>query len=622
MKTVRTSKIQSAIYIRMLRDKLRFIDQRIIGPLHDIGIIFESNGESAYTFLSGGKFKVCLGGKLARNIAEAPETFSSKEKYKPYHKDLLAAMYGLNYHEMGHVKFTDMANREIAEYPKVQYRGLIHTLFNITEDPIIEIAMSRYYKENYPLERNPKLYFDYMISKLFLPQCATYKDNGSFSAFMQYLLLSLRCGRSALPETNKVFEKYSYELLPRLKDIIYENDATERIHKNIKLAEWMIENISEFSDEFKKMAEPPDHHPVEKSDIKPEKTGISSSDLTPMDEAPEGGHDEEDEKTEDSEESKGEEGEKDKTEAPETDESEGEPEDFDSIFDDNFADGADHEWVIAKDEYVVKDESIRDDLDNYIQKYADAINDISKFLTLFKGRKKPKLTPGYRSGKLNVSRALQNEMREGCDLNLFSRKYARGQNVDLAVSLLVDNSGSMSGKRSQIASQAALVLAQACEWSDIPFECNAFTKTQDCSSGTSITIKEKTFDDSFESAKPYFGINDSTTIHKLEADRSIPTFHGNSEEINLYYIWQELKLNPHKTKLLFVMCDGMTTGSSMDLKDVVNSMMNDGIIVIGIGLMCDTVQKIYPLSKLFSSVSELQEGLAPYLIDTLSQYAV
>ena len=50
-------------------------------------------------------------------------------------------------------------------------------------------------------------------------------------------------------------------------------------------------------------------------------------------------------------------------------------------------------------------------------------------------------------------------------------------------------------------------------------------------------------------------------------------------------------------------------------------MESDGIHVIGIGLMANEVSGIYPYHKIFNSVQDMQDNLAPYLVETLSKFA-
>lgn len=632
-KKIRTTKILAALYKAEFRSKITTKDQFLVGMDKYIGVQFNSRESGAYTTLVGkskDKLFIVLGGGMISKIAELPETFSSKKTFYPYYNAIASSFYGLNYHEMGHVLFTDMRDRSIIDYKEPKYVGFLHTLFNILEDQVIEINMSNLFHVDPTLEwdTNPKVYFDFMIERLFRPQCDEYKDDGTQTGFVNYLLLSLRCGKAALKEKCAIFEKYHDDLVPLVKAVLFEKNPTERIHKTITLGEWIIKNIKEFD---WKMPEPPEKHSGKFADgpvgpgipapMESPKPGGDTSegpsdgaDEGPGDGGPGDGADEDPfDKSDDTEEETG--------EAPE----EGHDsidDDIDDVFNDVIHDGDDHEWVIAKDEYEVIRPSVIDTIDEKINSFSDSINEVSKFLTLFKGRIKPRKLPGCPRGSLDMRAAMQDDLRDGCNTKIFMQSVSRGKDKDLAVSLLCDNSGSMSGTKSHIAGNAALVLAQACEWSKIPFECNAFTKTEDSIRGTCITIREKSFEDSFEKAKPYFAINDSDLICGVKPFRYIPTFSGNSEEVNLYYIAQEFARVNHKTKLLFVLCDGATTGSRDDLKNIVRQIESEqGIIVIGIGICCSEVANIYPHHKLFRSTEELREGLAQYLVDTLSKYA-
>lgn len=637
-KKIRTTKILAALYKAEFRSKITTKDQFLVGMDKTVGVQFNSREERAYTTLVGksrDKLFIVIGGQMISKIAELPETFSDKKTFYPYYSAIEKSFYGLNYHEMGHVLFTDMKDRSIVDYKEPKYVGFLHTLFNILEDQVIEINMSNLFYIDPALEwdTNPKVYFNFIIEKLFKPQCDAYKDDGTQKGFVDYLLLSLRCGKAALKSKCAIFEKYHENLVPLVKDVLFERNPTKRIHKTITLGEWIIENIKEFD---WTLPEPPEKLSGKFSGDPTSEPGAGSPIPSPM-ESPEdekgSSKKKEDPFGEEEDETSSSVDDDSKDDADETDTCDDEEkempslsdsveDEIDDVFNDVIHDGDDHEWVIAKDEYEVVDPIIFDEINNKIDSFSDSINDVSKFLTLFKGRRKPRKLPGCPRGSLDIRAAMQDDLRDGCNTKIFMQNIARGKDKDLAVSLLCDNSGSMSGTKSFIASNAALVLAQACEWSKIPFECNAFTKTEDSIRGTCITIKIKSLEDSFEKAKPYFAINDSSLIGGLKSFRYIPTFYGNSEEVNLYYIAQEFARVNHKTKLLFVLCDGATTGSRSDLKNIVRQIENEQhIIVIGIGVCCKEVADIYPHHKLFNSTSELKEGLAQYLVDTLSKYA-
>lgn len=649
---ISNQRVLSFLYQKVIRDEIKLIDLSLIGPTTKFILSYNGGSQSAYTQMVGkakDTYKVVIGGKMVAQCAILPESFTSKAALKPFIKPIKASFKALNYHEMGHVRYTDMSLKVIMDYdPK--YRGFLAKLFNIIEDPVVEISITNFIEKTRPYDKSPRLYFNFLKKQLFEKQCEEYKDDGSVGSFMQYLLLCLRCGKDKVKGTNAVYTKYNADLVPMIKAALSEPDATKRQEKVVELGDWIIKNIKEFDWEGMKMPEDLPRGgaggagtpmPSEIGGGMPSGFGGDGSGSCGDKEGAEGGEDSWDwEKKGDEsgagkgsgkgddegkEEKKGEDEEDEGEESGETPEAAGEDDsapDLDEVFEDLINSSYSHEFVVAKDEYtVVNGEELNEKITNQIEKSHECVQNISKFLTLFKGRKKPRRTCGFTSGRLNVRAAMQDDARDGCETKLFTRDIARGKMVDLAVSLVCDNSGSMSGTKSHLASIAALALAQACDWANIPFECSCFTKTSDSPSGTSVTIVEKSFEDTFEKSKPFFGINDSGLIGYLDSERNIPTFCGNSEEVNLFHIGNAFAKCKHETKLMFVFCDGCTTGSTDSLRKVIAKMMHDGIHVIGIGLCDEQVAHVYPYHKIFRSAADIQVGLAPYLVDTLSRFA-
>ena len=648
MKTIRITKFLGTLYQYYeistgvpMRDHIFTLNNVLIGPGKKIKVTFDTRGSGAYTSLERGDAstrRVVLGGGLVKQIAGLPDTITDKAVMKTLFSPSIKAIMGLNLHEMGHNLFTDMVSRDIVDYKDINKRGLLHSLFNIIEDYVVEESMVLYYKKNRPYDISPRKFFDFTIQSIFEPQAERYKDTGANAGnFMQYLLLLLRCGKSAIKETNAVFEAHKAEFVPKLQDVLMTSDATARLKATVALGEWMFENIPEIKWEIE---EPPAKE--KKSGSLPIEGGMPSSEgavssgeldkklgspagATGKEEGAEGGGEpkessgDEKEKEEEKE-GTGEKDEEEDKSAPMPD-FEADDEITDEVFNDEIHDGDDHEFVIAKDEYTY-DGALINELDEELEKVSPAAQDVSKFLTLLKGRRRPKMQEGFTRGELNLRRAIQDEMHGGCDLKLFKQPVRKGRDADAAFWLLGDNSGSMSGGKSRVCAKGILTMALACDWAKVPFCASCFTKTCDSYTGTCITIIEKDFEDEFEKAKPYFGINSSSTIDRLHSDKYIPTFAGNSEEINLFYIWKRFQRVNHKTKILMVLCDGATTGSRDSLKRIIRQIEDDGIIVIGLGIMCSEVANIYPKHKLFGSMEELERELPQYLIDTLSEYAV
>lgn len=654
---IKTEKFLSALYASAIRDKLKTRIALVGGPSRIINLTFNVRADGAWTSLDGrmkDRLRIYIGGQLVKKAANLPDQFASKKAIKSLIEDIFKAFYALVYHELGHDMYTDMNSTEIIEYPEAKYRGFMHDVFNILEDQVIEYCMQLLFKKDFPYDVNPQVYFNFMIDSLFSSQGEAYVDDKTQAGFLNYVLLFLRIGEKKIRNKCEIFEKYRGDLIPLMKNVLQEPNGTKRVHNTVVLCEWIIKNITEFSWE---MPEPDPKSILSGKTAKgkgipaPVEGGFMPGGKGKGAPSPEGStsgkegtetesddEDDEEESDKDVEDGKGGGGAEpdDKEEPEDDDDDDDDDEDFgesrvekeidediyDEVFNDVLRDGDDHEWCIAKDEYEVVDGTLIDKIDKIIDENTPTIKEVSDFLTLFKGRIKPMRTEGMTSGRLAVRRAIREEISGGCSTRIFQRKLARGRAADLVVSLVTDNSGSMSGRKSQICSRACIMLAQACDWSGIPFEINAFTKTSDTDSGISFTITEKGFEDSFEVSKPFLAINDSGLIGGLRSERYIPTFAGNSEEVNLFYIWQKFKKSKHKTKLMFVLCDGGTTGSRDSLRTVVRQMQEEsGIIVIGIGILDTSVIGIYDNVKVFRTMKELEDELGPYLIDTLSQYA-
>ena len=502
-----------------------------------------------------------------------------------------------------------MADPIIKDYPEVKYRGFLHNLFNIIEDAVQENIISRYIKIKFPEIENPSTYFRFLKEQMFEPQAKEYEDNGDISSFLNYLLLSLRVGRANVKGTNTVYDKYESEMKPYLVKCLTELNGTQRLYNIVELGEWIIKNIEEFDWEM------PEPDPKE---IVSGKMGGTEGVPTPVDGIPSDDiSDDELVKRLDSEKDT------DYSEKEDADLEASEPESLDDldddVFSDIFGDGNDHEWVDAEEAFIPNSLEIDEVVDQTLDECAELSKDISEFLNLFKGRKRPREMEGFTRGKLNIRRAMKDDLRNGCDTKLFNQKVPRGKQADVCVEYVLDNSGSMGGTKAELAFRGALAGAQACDWSGVPFEVTAFTKTEDTYSGTSVTINIKKFGDSFEKRKKFFGVTSSHLVSKFENIGHVPVFRGNSEEINLYYIGNKLAKVNHDKKIMFVFCDGCTTGSRDTLRKVVKDMENKGIVVIGIGLCDSGVSEIYSLYKVFNNTKEL-EKLGPYLIDTISRY--
>lgn len=601
---------------------------------------FESNGQQAYCRVSGSTsvgapiFKIYLSGGLVLELTGLPRTTSNRTVLKDAVDDIKFFTSALFFHEMGHLLYTDMTCTLIRKYKDSSYIPFLSNLSNILEDVYLEKFGLR---RDYPMTQK---YFKRMTAKAFVPQAKAYRDMGNADSFLNYILLKLRCPKT-LTAKNAVFDSVSATVCPMLSDILHEDDGTERIKKTIALGEWLIANTKlDFKAVTKKEEELPTAGSVG-SGTGPAKPGKP----TPSSSSGSGSGSEDTKASEDGALSNG--GSRgnndvgDSAPTPENppvfktlDELERglDDEEIQDVYDEandihvedlqdvsdalnsvlSIEDISRHEWIIAK-KYFGFGSHIKEAVDKAMLEMNPVSLQVIKSLKLFKAQIRPRFTSGFKNGKLDVARAIKSASSGLPTPYLFKQKIARGQAADLAISILCDNSGSMSGNKSHVCTRAMLALAQACDVCNIPIEVNCFTE----SNGINYTVTMKSFEDKFADSKYYFGITDSNIYTHYTHDGDFNLFWGNEDEINLYNVWKKFLKNKHKDKLIFVISDGETCGSSSDLRQLIQDIKESGVKIIGLGIQSSAVASLYPEYKLFDTTSSLN-GLPDYLLDTLN----
>lgn len=575
-------------------------------------------------------FKIYFGGGLVKDVVGLPYSTTNKLVLKSAVDDINSALAGLFFHEMGHLLYTDMTDTSVINYKDKDYIPFIKNMFNIFEDVYLEKFGLR---RDYPVTQK---YFKFLTTRVFVPQATFYKDTGDASSFINYILLKLRCPKT-LTAKNTAFDSVSSTILPMISDILHDDDGSSRVKKTITLCEWLIANLKL---DFKVVPPAEEELPTGLSPsgatgpAKPGKPMTAGSDESSgsgtsggsdptnrggdrgsvdgdsssiPDERPTFNSLDEMEQSLDDEE----------ITSTYNSANDIRVEDLQDIEDAlnstlSLEDIGNHEWIIANKMFAFGP-NLKEAIDKAMLDMNPVALQVIKSLKLFKAQIRPRFTPGFRTGKLNIPTAIKSASTGLPTPNLFKQKVARGQAADLAISILCDNSGSMSGNKSHVCTRAMLALAQACDNVGIPLEVNCFTEAY----GINYTIQMKSFDDKFADSKYYFGITDSDMCYHYTYDNSIPLFDGNEDEVNLYNVWKRFLKNKHKDKLMFVISDGQTCGSSADLKNLIKEIKDSGVKIIGLGIQSRAVETLYPEHKLFDTEESLN-GLPDYLLDTLN----
>lgn len=225
--------------------------------------------------------------------------------------------------------------------------------------------------------------------------------------------------------------------------------------------------------------------------------------------------------------------------------------------------------------------------------------------------------PGYRSGRLHSSGL--SRLFAGDD-KVFRRK-TDAYSKDTAVTLLMDNSGSMHGNKMITAMAAGYALAQTLERCGIANECLGFTtsgggwvkpedlRREEMKLKRSYSRWEavimpiyKSFDEKFNP-----GVRSRFACASAIQDFLQSNIDGESVE----YAAMRLMKRKEKRKVLIVLSDGQPacSGNSSEvarhLKDTITALNRRGIETVGIGIESEAVRHYYPKHIVMKNVKDL-----------------
>ena len=89
-------KALSVIYTDLMHDKLGIKNAKLVSPTVPVGMSFNARLEAAYTHPEKDpkKFRVVIGGEMVSKIANLPDGFDSKEKFKLFFDDITTGASG------------------------------------------------------------------------------------------------------------------------------------------------------------------------------------------------------------------------------------------------------------------------------------------------------------------------------------------------------------------------------------------------------------------------------------------------------------------------------------------------------------------------------------------------
>ena len=229
---------------------------------------------------------------------------------------------------------------------------------------------------------------------------------------------------------------------------------------------------------------------------------------------------------------------------------------------------------------------------------------------------------GHRSGRFD-SRRIAQALRGADDIYM---RRQDGQDIDTAVQICVDCSGSMDGEKIDLARKTAVALASALEGTGVAYEIVGFTNLRTAKTDAEKEMIISHFREHRSKASTY-GAIDRVHIYEFkrfdepirEARRAIGNMSDmwlmeNNDADSLLAMFPRLKKRHEARKIMMVLSDGSpyceTYGGTHTIlhkrmKPAIETIAKSGIDLIGIGIMDESVKAFYPKYEVVKSLSSL-----------------
>lgn len=236
---------------------------------------------------------------------------------------------------------------------------------------------------------------------------------------------------------------------------------------------------------------------------------------------------------------------------------------------------------------------------------------------------------GRRTGKLHSANLAR--LATG-DARVFRKKHET-RSKDVAVSLVIDMSGSMHGGKILLATQSAYALASVLERLRISHEVICFTtgkpvadesiiRGEEAKMGRRYTRNETLYMPVLKNYGERFGVDVRSRFGWLP---NTSTMRNNVDGECVEIAARRLLARPENGKVMIVLSDGYPSASgdsgklNEHLKEVVKASMGAGINVVGIGIHSDSVKEFYPKAVVINDVDELPKTVIQELRHLLIQ---
>lgn len=579
-----------------------------------------SKEPNCYTTTSwSGTTQIVLGLTFYPTVFDIPEDIPNDKLTETWYH-AANVYYGLYYHELFHGLYTPMAYiTEVFRRMDSNLANFLHPIMNILEDASIEPSgCNRFPKAKQYLDILNKVHTRPEIIETVSRQV---KENPRDPQTMiSFLLLKARGYEDALTESYSLYEEHKDFFNNCIFNILHTVQGKDRFRKEIAFGKQLIRILDLKMPEQKEVDNPTEDPSSGNGPSMPGNPGGSSEDRKAISKLIEDLNKTSNDPTQW----------KKPPEVPTKDLDLPEAKTTQKATQENYSESSepcvsditDEEVsMLANDEPVLNavhravNLSDYKDTRGYLQEYnkeaiagLPLINQTTQTIRRMKSHNDTAWETELKSGKFDIKAVLNPKLLEKGQV--FKKAIAPSKEADLCTLILVDNSGSMHGKKSRLAGRACIILSEALNRTKYPFGVYAFTEGNEC-----ITIKLKDFKEDYNRAKTNLTLfTEQFNVNK------IATFSGNVDEVNLKYCRDVLKKQKQKDKICIVISDGATCGSWKDLKKIAHSMEQQGITVLGIGIYDDNVKDIYTnhiIIKNEGDLNKLPTFLTNYLVNKI-----
>ena len=210
--------------------------------------------------------------------------------------------------------------------------------------------------------------------------------------------------------------------------------------------------------------------------------------------------------------------------------------------------------------------------------------------------------------------------------------------LDTAVHFLIDLSGSMSGSKCKVAMEATVAFSECLEGTQIKYQISGFDNGGDGDGLSDLVYKAQSSRKVYHRYEPlnlfkFKDFNQTLQLAKGPISCIGTCASGNNSDRDaVIWAYHELLQRPEKRKILFVLSDGQPANATINvrdeysargplvkgLKDAIDECGEHGVECVGVGILTDHVQNIYPKSVSITKVDDLSGAIFNQLSNLLT----